>query len=93
MRKYQRAAVVVAMLGSVSFLGAGIGNAADGGEKYKFDNKQNQSCDMNYSGKTLVGAGDIGVNVGAVLGWGDMDQSEKESQSCGQDFKVGGKKH
>jgi hypothetical protein len=32
MRKYQKAAVVMAMLGSASFLGAGVSQAADGND-------------------------------------------------------------
>ncbi|MER5210541.1 hypothetical protein ABT063_08170 [Streptomyces sp. NPDC002838] len=88
MRKYQKAAVVVAMLGSVSFLGAGV-SAADGDAKFKLDNKQNQSCDMNDSQQGLVQLDDVNVNVGAILGFATQDASEKESLSCSQGFKIG----
>ncbi|PAZ17243.1 hypothetical protein CLM62_03475 [Streptomyces sp. SA15] len=89
MRKFQKAAVVVAMLGSVSFLGAGVGNAGDGGDKFKFDNKQNQSCGMNEGYEGLIGLDDLAVNLNLIAAYGDVDQSEKKSQSCGQTFNVG----
>ncbi|MEW2398474.1 hypothetical protein [Streptomyces sp. NPDC046862] len=83
MRKYQKAAVVVAMLGSVSFLGAGVGHA-DGGGKFKIDNKQNQSCEQNDFTQGLVNVDDVNVNVGLLLGLGNQDNSEKEILSCVQ---------
>jgi hypothetical protein len=93
MRKYQKAAVAMAMLGSVSFLGAGVGNAADGDEKVRFENKQNQGCEMNSAYEGILGVDDIAVNVNLLLAHGDQDASEKQSQSCSQGFKVGDKKH
>ena len=77
MRKYQKAAVVVAMLGSVSFLGAGVGYA--GG-----DTKQNQSCDQNDFTQGLVNVDDVNVNVAAIIGLANQDNSEKEFQNCNQ---------
>jgi hypothetical protein len=89
MRKYQKAAVVVAMLGSsVSFLGAGVGHAADGGEKVKLDNKQNQTCEQNDTATGLVNLDDINVNL-ALLGLAQQDNSERESLTCSQVFSLG----
>jgi hypothetical protein len=89
MRKYQKVAVAVAMLGSVSFLGAGVGHAADGDGKFKLDNKQNQSCEQNDSQQGLVNLDDVNVNVGALLGLATQDNSERESLTCSQGFSIG----
>ncbi|MEV6593793.1 hypothetical protein ACH40E_43165 [Streptomyces acidicola] len=83
MRKYQKAAVIVAMLSSVSFLGAGVGHAADGDTKVKIDNKQNQSCEQNESKQGLINIDDINVNL-AILGIANQDNSERESLTCTQ---------
>lgn len=85
MRKYHKAAVAVAMLGSVSFLGAGVGNAADGAEQAKLD----QTCAANDSS---VGAGLINIhNVNVVvnlLGLQYTDQSKHKSVNCTQAIPV-----
>ncbi|MFJ9590913.1 hypothetical protein [Streptomyces acidicola] len=83
MRKYQKAAVVVAMLGSVSFLGAGVATAHDGG-KVKIDNKQNQVCEQNEFEQGLINIDDVNVNVGALLGLANQDNSERKSLHCNQ---------
>ncbi|MEU4488189.1 hypothetical protein ACFT4A_06945 [Streptomyces sp. NPDC057099] len=88
MRKYQKAAVVVAMLGSVSFLGAGVGHAADGDEQFKLDNKQAQSCEQNDSREGLINIDDVNVNL-AILGLANQDNSERESVTCSQTFSLG----
>lgn len=88
MRKYQKAAVVVTMLGSVSLLGAGIGHASDDGGKVKLDNKQNQTCEQNDSTTGLINIDDINVNL-AILGLAQQDNSERESLTCAQNFSVG----
>ncbi|MPY65079.1 hypothetical protein [Streptomyces spongiae] len=88
MRKYQKAAVVVAMLGSVSFLGAGVGHAHDEGGKFKVDNKQNQACEQNDSQQGLINLDDVNVNV-ALLGLATQDNSEREALSCTQNFSLG----
>ncbi|EFL32231.1 predicted protein [Streptomyces viridochromogenes DSM 40736] len=88
MRKYQKAAVVVAMLGSVSFLGAGVGHAAGGNDEFKLDNKQNQSCEQNDSREGLINIDDVNVNV-ALLGLANQDNSERESVTCSQTFSLG----
>ncbi|OUC95187.1 hypothetical protein [Streptomyces swartbergensis] len=90
MRNYQKAAVVMAMLGSVSFLGAGVGHAADGDEKVKLENKQNQSCEQNDSTKGLINIDDVNISLG-ILGWSEQDNSERESVTCTQNFILGGK--
>ncbi|MFJ9590914.1 hypothetical protein [Streptomyces acidicola] len=91
MRKYQKAAVVVAMLGSVSFLGAGVGHAAGGDGKVKIDNKQNQVCEQNEDTQGLVNVDDINVNVAAILGLANQDNSERKSLSCTNVFSLGKK--
>ncbi|MPY49213.1 hypothetical protein [Streptomyces acidicola] len=83
MRKYQKAAVVVAMLGSVSFLGAGVATAHDGG-KVKIDNKQNQSCQQNEETQGLINVDDINVNVALLAAIANQDNSERESLHCTQ---------
>ena len=89
MRKYQKAAVVVAMLGSVSFLGAGVGHAGDDHGKVKINNKQNQSCEQNDSVQGLINIDDVNVNVAALLGLANQDNSERESLTCTQNFSRG----
>ncbi|MER5210544.1 hypothetical protein ABT063_08185 [Streptomyces sp. NPDC002838] len=88
MRKYQKAAVAMAMLGSVSVLGAGVGNAADGDEKVKLNNKQNQSCEQSGSAKGLVNLDDVNINV-AILGFAEQDNTERKSVTCSQNFSLG----
>ncbi|WP_328338873.1 hypothetical protein OG873_14410 [Streptomyces violaceus] len=87
MRKYQKAAVVVAMLGSVSFLGAGVGHA-DGDPKVKLDNKQSQKCSadsLDITGSETLGA-TAPVNS---LGLQVVDQSKRTSVECAQIFTIG----
>ncbi|GGZ73297.1 hypothetical protein [Streptomyces bluensis] len=87
MRKYQKAAVVVAMLGSVSFLGAGAGHA-DGGAKVKLDNQQSQGCSADET--TIMGS-ETGSVFAPVNGAGlqGIDQSERTSVACTQLFGIG----
>ncbi|PAZ17247.1 hypothetical protein CLM62_03495 [Streptomyces sp. SA15] len=88
MRKYQKAAVAMAMLGSVSVLGAGVGNAADGDEKAQLTNKQNQSCEQNGEYKSLISVGDVILNLD-ILGMGEVDNSKRKSVTCTQNFSLG----
>ncbi|MEU0171181.1 hypothetical protein [Streptomyces iakyrus] len=90
MRKYQKAALVAAMLGSVSFLGAGVGHAAGGDEKFKLENEQTQACSQNDSTQGLVNVDDVNVNVAAILGLANQDNSERESLTCSQAFSLRG---
>ncbi|MBR8641759.1 hypothetical protein KEF29_26560 [Streptomyces tuirus] len=91
MRKYQKAAVVMAMLGSVSFLGAGVGHAGDGDAKVKFDNKQSTACSadmpLNQGGLINVGQTNVGVNV---LAGNSGDQGVGGTARCDANFVVGG---
>ncbi|GGZ73305.1 hypothetical protein [Streptomyces bluensis] len=82
MRKYQRAAVVVAMLGSVGFLGAGVGQAHEGGG-FDLDSAQRQQCsanEFNLTG-TLTAPAFAPVN-GAGLQI--IDQSDRHVADCDQ---------
>ncbi|PZH14937.1 hypothetical protein C1I97_09370 [Streptomyces sp. NTH33] len=89
MRKFQKAAVVVAMLGSVSFLGAGVSHAGGEEGKFRLDNKQNQMCSADESDKTgagLIDRNHIPVNL---LGLQHNDHSEHRSVICNQLFSIG----
>ncbi|MEU7056137.1 hypothetical protein [Streptomyces sp. NPDC046197] len=84
MRKYHRAAVAVAMLGSVSFLGAGVGHAADGDSQTKADPTQNQTCSANESAwQGLVNIHDVNLVVN-LLGLQTSDLSKHKSVQCNQ---------
>lgn len=84
MRKYQRAAVAVAVLGSVSLLGAGIGHATGEDPKVKVDNpQQNQKCSADETNWGLIQIGDINAAVN-VLGIQVNDQSERTTVKCTQ---------
>lgn len=87
MRKYQKAAVAVAMLGSVSFLGAGVGHAVDGDQQTKVDPQQHQTCSANdaaWSGG-LVNIHDVNVVVN-LLGLQMNDLSKHKSVQCNQNL-------
>ncbi|MFI2641796.1 hypothetical protein [Streptomyces sp. NPDC018610] len=73
MRKFQKAAVVVAMLGSVGFIGAGAAQAHGGdGGGLKVDSKQTQTCTGQVdSQQGLVNIQDLGVAANAILGVGN----------------------
>ena len=87
MRKYQKAAVVMAMLGGVSILGAGVGHADDGA-KVKLDNKQSQGCSADGSYITGSEAVD-GFAPANGIGYQVVDQSKRTSVTCTQLFAVG----
>ncbi|MFK4146362.1 hypothetical protein [Streptomyces sp. NPDC004065] len=90
MRKYQKAAVVVAMLGSVGFLGAGVSQAnGDDDAAFKLDNKQSQSCsadETNITGSST--ASDIFTPVNTA-GLQLNDRSERTSVTCTQLLTLG----
>ncbi|WP_030236948.1 MULTISPECIES: hypothetical protein [unclassified Streptomyces] len=89
MRKFQKAAVAVAMLGSVSFLGAGVSHAAGGDSKTKADNtQQNQKCSSDEAYWGLVNVGDVNLVVN-LLGVQYVDQSEHKSVKCAQVVPAG----
>ena len=87
MRNYQKAAVVMAMLGSVSILGAGVGHANDDA-KVKFDNKQSQECSAD---ETTITGSETGAVFAPINGAGlqVIDQSERTSVTCNQLFNIG----
>ncbi|GAB1329561.1 hypothetical protein [Streptomyces sp. NPDC093260] len=71
MRKFQKAAVVVAMLGSVGFIGAGAAQAHGGDEGLKVDSKQSQTCTGQVDTQQgLVNIQDLGIAAN-VLGVGN----------------------
>ncbi|MEU6102101.1 hypothetical protein [Streptomyces flaveolus] len=68
MRKYQKAAVVLAMLGSAGFLGAGVSHAGDGPS---LDSKQSQNCTGEVNNQqALIGLQDTNVALN-LLGVGN----------------------
>ncbi|MGW2635330.1 hypothetical protein [Streptomyces sp. NPDC001348] len=85
MRKYHKAAVAAAMLGSVSILGAGVGNAADGTPQAKAD----QTCSANESDWSggLINVKNVNVVVN-VLGLQMNDLSKHKSVNCTQAIPV-----
>ncbi|MFF4484962.1 hypothetical protein ACFY0F_00460 [Streptomyces sp. NPDC001544] len=90
MRKFQRVAVVAAMLGSVGFLGAGISQAhGDEDGKFKADNKQNQKCSADYTGFTGTSAGNDILTPSNVSGLQLTDKSEHTSVECTQIWAIG----
>ncbi|MER6619546.1 MULTISPECIES: hypothetical protein [unclassified Streptomyces] len=66
MRKFQKAAVVVAMLGSVGFLGAGVSHAGDE-PSFKLDSEQSHSCtgEANFQ-QALIGLQDTNVAANVI---------------------------
>ncbi|MEV5660146.1 MULTISPECIES: hypothetical protein [Streptomyces] len=68
MRKYQKAAVVLAMLGSAGFLGAGVSHA---GEGPSLESKQSQNCTGEVNNQqALIGLQDTNVALN-LLGVGN----------------------
>ncbi|MEU1697427.1 hypothetical protein [Streptomyces hirsutus] len=88
MRKYQKAAVVMAMLGSVGFLGAGVSHAGDGPE-VELNNSQTTTCAQDNSKQGLVNIDDINLAVG-ILGLGNAENEETNAISCASSFAIGG---
>ncbi|MGW2635327.1 hypothetical protein [Streptomyces sp. NPDC001348] len=90
MRKFQRVAVVAAMLGSVGFLGAGVSQAhGDEDGKFKVDNKQGQQCSANevsYIGSETASDTFLPTNA---AGTQMNDKSEHTSVTCTQLFAIG----
>ncbi|MBZ9637961.1 hypothetical protein [Streptomyces sp. PSKA30] len=90
MRKYQKAAVVVAMLGSVSFLGAGVGHAGEDGKfGLEFDSRQGQECSADEFNFTGSETGSVFAPTNTT-GTQIIDQSERTSVRCAQIFGFGG---
>ncbi|SDC07185.1 hypothetical protein [Streptomyces prasinopilosus] len=88
MRKYQKAAVVMAMLGSAGFLGAGVGHASDGPE-VELNNEQTTTCVQDNSKQGLINIDDINLAVG-ILGLGNAENTETNAVSCTSSLAIGG---
>ncbi|WP_030236938.1 MULTISPECIES: hypothetical protein [unclassified Streptomyces] len=88
MRKYQKAAVVAAMLGSVSFLGAGVSHAGDDGHKLKLDSDQTQLCSADEVNIVGTEAADTFAPTNAA-GNQFLDASDRNTVNCAQIFGLG----
>jgi len=90
MRKYQKAAVVAAMLGSVGFLGAGVSQAhGDDDATVKLNNKQSQECSADsteMTGSKTLSDTFAPINTGGLQ---LNDKSERTSVTCTQLFTIG----
>ena len=65
MRKYQKAAVVLAMLGSAGFLGTGVSYA--GGDHPSLESKQSQNCTGEVNNQqALIGLQDTNVAANVI---------------------------
>lgn len=89
MRKYQKAAVVMAMLGSVSFLGAGVSHAGDKPE-VEINNSQATECVLDQSVQSLVAVDDVNLAVG-ILGLANAENEETNFNECANNLALGGK--
>ncbi|MFF4830568.1 hypothetical protein [Streptomyces sp. NPDC001315] len=87
MRKYQKAAVVMAMLGSVGFLGAGVSHANGDEPTLKLDNHQSNSCG-NESQSGVLNLSRVNVQILDILANQPVDQSL--SATCTNGFALGG---
>ncbi|MYT27610.1 MULTISPECIES: hypothetical protein [unclassified Streptomyces] len=100
MRKLQKAAVVVAVLGSVSFLGAGT-SYADGGRQggkggSEFNIRQGSSCrshdeNVNVLGEVGIIDGALGSALGGEGSPGAQSTKMGSEMGCDNSFGVGGK--
>ncbi|MFF5155685.1 hypothetical protein ACFY3N_05345 [Streptomyces sp. NPDC000348] len=90
MRKYQKAAVVMAMLGSVGFLGAGVSHAGDKPE-FDLNNKQSTVCAQDNSTEGLVNVDDVNVGISALLGFTKNEANDANTVACATGFNIGGK--
>ncbi|MFF8590609.1 hypothetical protein ACF061_04060 [Streptomyces sp. NPDC015220] len=88
MRKFQKAAVVVAMLGSVGFIGAGAAQAHGGDEPaLKVDSHQSNSCG-NDTVQGVLNISRVNVQVLDILSNQPVDQGV--STACSNGFALGG---
>ncbi|MGX1156898.1 hypothetical protein [Streptomyces albogriseolus] len=88
MRKFQKAAVVLAMLGSAGFLGAGVSHAGDEPE-VELNNKQTTTCAQDNSTEGLINLEDINIGV-SILSLAGQEANDENSQACGSNFAIGG---
>ncbi|MBT3161750.1 hypothetical protein HTV80_01300 [Streptomyces sp. Vc74B-19] len=87
MRKYQKAAVVMAMLGSVSFLGAGVSHAGDE-PSAELNNKQTNACSQSNTTQGLINISDVNLAL-SILGFNSIEDKETESVSCTNGLALG----
>jgi hypothetical protein len=85
MRKYQRAAAVVAMLGGVGFVGTGVGQAADNPQVEIKNNQSNQCGQENLSG--ILNLSRVQANVIAIPLV--SPQNFSHTTTCTNGFAVG----
>ena len=88
MRKFQKAAVVMAMLGSASFLGSGVSFAGDEPEM-EINNSQTTTCVQDNSVQSLIAIDDINLAVG-ILGLGNAENEETNAVKCASTLALGG---
>ncbi|MGW1373046.1 hypothetical protein ACWD6P_02045 [Streptomyces sp. NPDC002446] len=100
MRKFHKAAVLVAALGSIAMLGAGAAHADGGmggkGGGSKFDIKQGSSCrshDLNVDvlGEVGIANGLAGNLLGGEGAAGAQETKMGSSLGCNNSFGGGGK--
>ncbi|MBD0418389.1 hypothetical protein H0H10_04260 [Streptomyces sp. TRM S81-3] len=85
MRKYQKAAVVMAMVGSVGFVGAGVSHADD--PSAQLTNTQSNSCG-NESQDGILNIGRVQLNILAVPVASPQDFSH--DTTCTNQLALGG---
>lgn len=88
MRKYQKAAVVMAMLGSVGFLGAGTSFAGDEPE-FELNNKQANACSQENTVQGLVNVSDVNLPIAALLGLNNVEDESTNAVSCANGLAIG----
>ena len=88
MRTFQKAAVVVAMLGSVGFLGAGVSHAGDE-PQVELNNKQATTCAQDNSTEGLINIEDVNIGV-SILGLTKNEANDTNSVACSTGFSLGG---
>ncbi|GAA3498170.1 hypothetical protein GCM10019016_052730 [Streptomyces prasinosporus] len=88
MRKYQKAAVVMAMLGSVGFLGAGVSHAGDE-PSAELNSEQNTTCVQDNSVQSLVAIDDVNLAL-AILGLANAENVENNVVACTNNLGIGG---
>ncbi|MGW9400276.1 hypothetical protein [Streptomyces sp. NPDC055642] len=88
MRKYQKAAVVMAMLGSVGFLGAGTSFAGDEPE-FELNNKQANACTQENTVQGLVNVSDVNLPIAALLGLNNVEDADATTVSCANGLAIG----
>ncbi|GAA4939079.1 hypothetical protein GCM10023238_00940 [Streptomyces heliomycini] len=89
MRKYQKAAVVMAMLGSVASYGAGVSHAGDK-PSFELDNKQTTTCAQEQLGPVADRHRRRERRRRRALGLGNAENTEVNSVACASSLGLGG---